>query len=59
MFETFRTAVGRAVLTAMLTFTIEEPPPWRRTSSPRAVAELLVDDVPADLIVLDVVYARS
>ena len=59
MSEVLRAAIGRAVLTAMLTFTIDDPPLWRRSSTPRAVAELLVDDVPADLIVLDVVYARS
>jgi hypothetical protein len=37
----------------MLTFAIEEPPAHRAAARGRAAAELLVDDPPADLIVLD------
>ncbi len=55
MSDGFRAAIIRAVLTALLTFAIDEPPPWRRRTDGRAVAELLVDDPPADLFVLDVV----
>lgn len=58
MFELGRAAVARAILIAMLTFAIEEPAPWRRTAAHRAVAELLVEDVPADLILLDVAVTR-
>ena len=56
-YESFRAAAARAVLTAMLTFAIDAPPPWRRRLDGWAVAELLVDDPPADLYVLDVVPA--
>ena len=51
--EPLRTAVARAILVAMLTFAIEEPPARRWAARGRAAAELLVDDPPADLIVLD------
>jgi hypothetical protein len=51
--EPVRSAVARAILVAMLTFAIEEPPARRSALWGRASAELLVDDPPADLIVLD------
>jgi len=51
----FSRAVARALLAALLTFAIDDPPPWRMRTDGRAVAELLVDDPPADLHVLDVV----
>jgi hypothetical protein len=53
-----RVSLARALLSALLTFAIDEPPPYRASTSHRAAAELPVDDVPADLIVLDVVPRR-
>jgi hypothetical protein len=43
----------------MLTFAIEEPPARRSAAWGRAAAELLVDDPPADLVVLDPVRRRG
>jgi hypothetical protein len=51
--------VVRAILVAMLTFAIDEPPARRSAGWGRAAAELLVDDPPADLVVLDPARRRE
>ncbi len=48
-----RSALARAVLTAMLTFALDEPPPWHRSVQDSVAAVLIVDEWPADLVVLD------
>lgn len=57
--EPLRSAVARAILIAMLTFAVEEPPARRSAAWGRAAVELLVDDPPADLIVLDPIRRRG